>query len=438
VEQHGNHTSKNVVAIVPARSASERLPGKMLLPIAGKPLLVHTLERVREAGRVDRVIAAVDSESLRSAISEHGFEATLTSPAHKSGSDRIAEIAQTLPGGSLIVNIQGDEPLINPGTVDRVIDALATDPNADMATVSEPITSLDDELLNPNVVKLVCDDDGYARYFSRSPIPFPRDAARPHSGEIRKAIGADQSLLKLYRKHVGVYGYRREYLLRYASLAQSELERIESLEQLRALSDRALIRVVESAGWSIGVDTREDYLRVKSIIESGIDIRSVREGEWDDVARVHVASWQGSFASVVPQEFLDSMSIEQRRKAFAERPDRTGYSMFVADRPNTGIVGFIDFGVPQSIPTAHAEIYSFYLHPDYQRRGIGERLFRMSLARMNANGVRSLCLEALERSPYRSFYDKMGGKVLGHSSHDVGEQKVPTVIYSWDEITTIL
>lgn len=263
MEQHGNRPSKSVTAIIPARYGSTRLPGKLLLSIAGKPLILHTLERAAAATCVDRVIVATDDRRIFDAVTAVGAEAVMTSPDHQSGSDRLAEAAETLPVGSIIVNVQGDEPLISSETIDRAVNALSG--SVDIVTVSEPITSLWDEILNFNVVKVVAAENGDALYFSRSPMPFPREAALRHGGP-NEAIEAEPELLGIFRKHVGLYVYRREFLLEFTRMPQTRLERIEMLEQLRALENGARIKVVEAAGTSIGVDTAEDLERVREIL----------------------------------------------------------------------------------------------------------------------------------------------------------------------------
>ncbi len=191
----------------------------------------------------------------------------MTSPDHRSGSDRIAEVAQNLPEGSIIVNVQGDEPLISPDTIDAAVNALIDDPDADMATTCEPIESLS-ELLNGNNVKVVVGEDGYALHFSRSPMPWPREASLKYGGDPNQAIEEEPELLSNFRKHTGLYVYRREYLLEFTKLPQTRLEKIEMLEQLRALENGAKIKVVEAAAKSIGVDTEEDLQLVEQLMKA--------------------------------------------------------------------------------------------------------------------------------------------------------------------------
>jgi 3-deoxy-manno-octulosonate cytidylyltransferase (CMP-KDO synthetase) len=267
VETHGENPKKLVYAIIPARYSSVRLPGKMLLPIAGKPLILHTVERAREAATVDEVIVATDDQRIFEAVTTDGHRAVMTSPEHQSGSDRIAEVAKDLPEGSIIVNVQGDEPVISPATIDRTVNALINDPSAEMATTCEPVESLAD-LLNGNNVKVVISDAGYALYFSRSPMPWPREASLRYGGNPNRAIEAQPELMANFRKHTGLYVYRREYLLEFTQMPQTTLEKLEMLEQLRALENGAKIRVVEAAARSIGVDTDEDLRVVRAILEA--------------------------------------------------------------------------------------------------------------------------------------------------------------------------
>jgi 3-deoxy-manno-octulosonate cytidylyltransferase (CMP-KDO synthetase) len=243
------------------------LPGKLLLPIGGRPLIAHTIEKARSASTVSRVIVATDDQRIFDAVSSIGAEVVMTSTEHRSGTDRLAEVAGTLPENAIIVNVQGDEPMIAPETIDIAVKSLISDEDADMATTCETIESVDD-LLNGNIVKVVIGDSGYALYFSRSPVPFPRDASLKYGGDANRAIREEPELLSLFRKHTGLYVYRREYLLRLSKLPPTHLEKVEMLEQLRALDDGAAIRVVEAAGSSIGVDTQDDYEKVRELLES--------------------------------------------------------------------------------------------------------------------------------------------------------------------------
>jgi 3-deoxy-manno-octulosonate cytidylyltransferase (CMP-KDO synthetase) len=272
VEQHGKNPQKQVIAVIPARYESTRLPGKMLMPIAGKPLILHTLGRTSEAKMVDRVIVATDDERIRGVVEKAGGEVVMTSKEHLSGSDRIAEVAVGLPEGSIIVNVQGDEPVISPETIDRAVEALIVDDSADMATTCEPIESLGD-LLNGNNVKIVVGDHGYALHFSRSPMPWPREASLRHDGDPNVAIEEEPELLRNYKKHTGLYVYRREYLLKFTKMPQTWLEQYEMLEQLRAMENGAKIRVVDAVGKSIGVDTQKDLDRVRELLEGAAAVQ---------------------------------------------------------------------------------------------------------------------------------------------------------------------
>jgi 3-deoxy-manno-octulosonate cytidylyltransferase (CMP-KDO synthetase) len=267
VEHHGDNPQKNVVAIIPARYSSVRLPGKLLMPINGRPLVLHTVDRVRDAKTISRVIVATDDESIFSIVTADGVEAVMTSPDHRSGTDRVAEVAAQIPEASIIVNVQGDEPIISPETIDAAVEALIADGSADMSTTAEPIKDIE-ELLNGNVVKVVVGQTGHAIYFSRSPMPFPRDASLRYGGDPNRAIREEPELLSIFRKHTGLYVYRRDYLLRVSKLPPTKLEQIEMLEQLRALEDGAKIRVVDAVGSSIGVDTQEDSERVRDLLEA--------------------------------------------------------------------------------------------------------------------------------------------------------------------------
>lgn len=256
----------SAVAIIPARYASTRLPGKALLEINGRPMILWVLERALAARNVSRVVVATDDRRIQDAVLSAGYEAVMTSPEHASGTDRLAEVAATLDGVDLIVNVQGDEPLISPLTIERAIEALAHDGEAMIVTTCEPIADVADVLSN-DVVKVVMDESGRALYFSRAPIPLPREAVRRH-GTLHAALANEPSLLKLFRKHTGLYAYRRRFLLEYAKWPPSELERTEALEQLRALERGVLIRVIETTAASIGVDTADDLERVRAILRS--------------------------------------------------------------------------------------------------------------------------------------------------------------------------
>ena len=243
--------------VIPARYASTRLPAKMLAPIAGRPLVQWVWERACASG-AQRVIVATDDERIREAARAFGAECAITDAAHASGTDRVAEVARRFgfAPDAIVVNVQGDEPLIAPALITRLAAGLAEDPTADIATPVAPIRSLQ-EFLDPNCVKAVCDAAGRALYFSRAPIPWPRDAA-PDTRPAR-FDGA--------WRHLGLYAYRVAGLARFAGLAPAPLESCERLEQLRALENGMRIRVIAlTEAPPPGVDTLEDLERVRAIL----------------------------------------------------------------------------------------------------------------------------------------------------------------------------
>jgi len=240
-------TETSVVAIIPARYQSTRLPAKALLDLAGRPMIEHVYRRASDARSVDAVLVATDDERILRAVEAFGGVACLTRQDHQTGTDRLAEAAGALACG-LVVNVQGDEPLIAPAVIDAVVEPLLRNPALEMSTACRPIRSAD-EFASPHVVKVVRDATGRALYFSRAPIPYPRLA------------GVDVPASA--RAHVGLYAYRRSTLLRLAALPAADAERAESLEQLRALVHGMTIQVVETDHDSIGVDTADDLQRVR-------------------------------------------------------------------------------------------------------------------------------------------------------------------------------
>lgn len=246
------------IAVVPARLASTRLPDKPLLDIGGKPMVVRTAERAR-ASLADRVIVATDDLRVQAAAQEHGFEALMTRADHPSGTDRLAEVAELLEldGDEVLVNVQGDEPLIDPGLIDAVARLLQDDPRAAIATCASRITNAD-TLFNPSAVKVVCDANGHALYFSRAAIPWARDAFAQERETLPPELGA--------LHHIGLYAYRTRFLRQFSALPQGPLERWESLEQLRALENGHAIAVhITATHPSPGVDTPEDLERVRRL-----------------------------------------------------------------------------------------------------------------------------------------------------------------------------
>jgi len=266
VNHAGANSQKKAVAIIPARFASTRLPGKPLLEIAGKPMVCWVVECVKAARNVSQVIVATDDLQVFDTVRAAGHNVVMTNSNHASGTDRLAEVAESLAGAEIVVNVQGDEPLLSPETIDCAIEALRTDGECSMVTTWEPIESAAD-VLNPDVVKVVIDQWDRALYFSRTPIPYPNEAVRRH-GSIAQALENEPDLLTMFRKHTGLYVYRREFLLQFAGWSPSSLERAERLEQLRALEHGARIKVIQARSSSIGVDTLEDLERMRAIIES--------------------------------------------------------------------------------------------------------------------------------------------------------------------------
>jgi 3-deoxy-manno-octulosonate cytidylyltransferase (CMP-KDO synthetase) len=245
--------------LVPARLASTRLPDKPLADIAGVPMVARVAQRAAQSGAA-RVVVAADHDSILAACQTHGVEAILTRQDHPSGSDRLAEACEQLglDGDAVVVNVQGDEPLIDPALIDAVAAALLARPDAAMSTAVHAIDSVAD-YLNPNVVKAVLDVQGNALYFSRAPIPWWRDGAAP-------GVPPTQLPSPAPLRHIGIYGYRAGFVRRFPSLPPSPLETIEALEQLRALWHGHRIAVhVSDAAPGPGVDTPEDLARVRAL-----------------------------------------------------------------------------------------------------------------------------------------------------------------------------
>ena len=255
-----------IAAIIPARYGASRLPGKPLSDIQGKPMIQHVHERVSRARGIDRVLVATDDQRIADAVRAFGGEALMTSPAHQSGSDRLAEAVRTI-AADVVVGVQGDEPLIDPAAVEAAVRPFA-DPAVQAVTLSTPLRGAD-EMLSPHVVKVVADARGRALYFSRSPIPYARGGSSP-AAPGRDDAGAAALLAVergLARRHLGLYAWRRETLLRFASLPPSPLELAEGLEQLRALEHGIEMRVVEFDGDpGVAVDTPEDLERVRALL----------------------------------------------------------------------------------------------------------------------------------------------------------------------------
>ena len=242
----------STIAVIPSRYASTRLEGKPLMDIAGKPMVQRVYEVALRARLVDRVIVATDDKRIFDTVHGFGGEAALTSPHHASGTDRIAEVVDHL-SCELVVNLQGDEPLMDPRLIDSVVQLLLDNQDVPMASAQIPIETIED-LMNPNIVKVVSDHNGYALYFSRSPLPY-----RFREGEDDRA--------SFGFKHIGLYVYRKDFLKKIVSLDPSPLEKQERLEQLRVLENGYKIKLVTTKYDSIGVDTPEDLIQARKRIE---------------------------------------------------------------------------------------------------------------------------------------------------------------------------
>jgi 3-deoxy-manno-octulosonate cytidylyltransferase (CMP-KDO synthetase) len=244
-------SSPKVVIVIPARYASTRLPGKPLVMLAGKPMVQRVYEQARMAKSASNVIVATDDERIVKAVESFGGEARMTRPDHRTGTERIAEVAAHSEG-DVFVNVQGDEPLLDPQAVDTAVNALLEEPVAAISTVAVPIKTPSD-IMDPNIVKTVLDFDGNALYFSRAPIPWVRDSAA--------------HVAVRHLKHLGLYVFQREALLEYPTLPQGELEKIEQLEQLRWMENGWKIRVAEVEHDAVSVDVPADVERVEKLLQ---------------------------------------------------------------------------------------------------------------------------------------------------------------------------
>ncbi len=236
-----------IIGIIPARFASTRLMGKPLADIGGRPMIRHTYENALKAKLINEIVVAVDDEKVAETVRGFGAKAIMTSKDIKTGSDRIAEVAKNFPDAKIIVNIQGDEPFIPGRMIDEAIEPLLFDPSVNVCTLAKKIETVE-ELKSPSVVKVVFDYNNFALYFSRSPIPYVRDART----NLERILKTD-----IY-KHIGLYVYRREYLMKFTQLEQTDLEQTENLEQLRMLENGFRIKVVVTEFDSLSVDTPED------------------------------------------------------------------------------------------------------------------------------------------------------------------------------------
>jgi len=238
----------NIVAVIPARMGSTRFPGKPLALICGKPMIQHVYEKAASCSLIKRIIVAADDTTVQKTVQAFGGEVFMTSPDHHTGTDRVAEVAQSLDA-EIIVNIQGDEPLLEPDAIAEAVKPLLQNAHITMSTLKTALRP-DDDPLDPNIVKVATDASGHALYFSRSPIPFNRDRS---------------SAASLYR-HIGLYVFRRNFLFEFTALQQTPLEKAESLEQLRALEHGHSIHVSETGYYPVGVDMPSDIERVEKIM----------------------------------------------------------------------------------------------------------------------------------------------------------------------------
>lgn len=250
------------IVIIPARYDSTRFPGKPLYPLKGIPVIQHVYENAQRARLADDVIVATDSETIFERVLAFGGKAVMTDKKHPSGTDRIAEVAASI-NCDIIVNVQGDEPLVRPEMIDDVITIL-DDERASIGTLIKRIEN-PDEIIDPNVVKVVFDKEGFALYFSRAPVPYYRDEWK-HITNIRHSTFNMQHCFK----HVGIYGYKRNILLALAAMEPTKLEKIEKLEQLRALENGMKIKVKETLFETCGVDTPEDIERVEKCLNTSL------------------------------------------------------------------------------------------------------------------------------------------------------------------------
>lgn len=244
-------SNPKVVVVIPSRFGSTRLPGKPLVTLGGKPMVQHVYERAKRAQTVHQVLVATDDQRIVDAVQGFGGEARMTRTDHRTGTERIAEVAAH-EEGDIFINVQGDEPLIDPVSIDTAVAALLEEPPAQIATVATAIRHAND-IMDPNVVKAVLDFDENALYFSRAPVPWVRDT--------------QQKIHVKYWKHLGLYAFQREALLEYPTLPQGDLEKIEQLEQLRWLENGWRIRVAEVARDAVSVDVPEDISRVEKLLK---------------------------------------------------------------------------------------------------------------------------------------------------------------------------
>jgi 3-deoxy-manno-octulosonate cytidylyltransferase (CMP-KDO synthetase) len=251
-----------VAVIIPARYNATRFPGKPLALLKSKPLIQHVYEHASRARLVNFVLVATDDQRIYDTVVNFGGRAVMTSGSHESGTDRIAEAAGNIEC-DFVINVQGDEPFIEPEMIDDVVNLLYNDDNVSISTLAKRVTDIN-EIFSPHVVKVVMDDEGFALYFSRAPIPYHRDEfseLRVMSHELQ-VEQINTRNLEFY-KHIGIYGYRKEALIKFSSLKQCSLEKIEKLEQLRALNAGMKIKVMETQFDTFGIDTKEDLRKAE-------------------------------------------------------------------------------------------------------------------------------------------------------------------------------
>jgi len=259
-------TDPKVIAVIPARWSSTRFPGKPLATICGKPMIQWVVEQAVQARSVSDVIVATDDDRIVEAVHKFGGSAVMTASDHLSGTDRVAEVAESRDC-DIVVNVQGDEPLIPPENIDLIVAPLVSDITVKVSTLRMRIDSVED-IANPDICKVVVDHRGNALYFSRAPVPFDRDG---WTRDLKEGEGVWPHDMKVYAyKHIGLYAYRKSFLMEFPRLEASQLEEIEKLEQLRILENGISIRVVETEKDSIGVDREEDLLLVEKLLAKKI------------------------------------------------------------------------------------------------------------------------------------------------------------------------
>jgi ribosomal protein S18 acetylase RimI-like enzyme len=272
-------------------------------------------------------------------------------------------------------------------------------------------------------------------------MPFPRDASLRYDGDPNRALSEEPELFENFRKHTGLYVYSREYLLKFTKLPQTRLERFESLEQLRALENGAVINVVDAVGKSTGVDTAEDLDRVRLRIEfPGITFRKGTADDIPAISEAYVRSVRGSYGGFLSSDYLNDLSIEKRSAVFTTRraENEDSYRLLIAEDEAAGVVGFIDYAHKETDNFDHdGRIFSFYFVPEFQRRGLGGLLFRSCMRHMRDSCYGSVCLDTYEANPFRGFYEKMGGSVIATDMHGRNGHNLPTVVYGWEDLSTV-